>query len=453
MTRRRWIVAIVVACNPDPFAGNVSQSQFFEYHDQVREPLCPTLLSALDRHAQMIGGKIGLQLDGSRPRFRYYKFRDQMAFAGSGCPEEWGACAREDAVYSTTFFNAHEQTHDYVFRAWGGHSNGLLDEGEAVALACSPFYALGPGQKPIDVVGPLDWRDLLNLYGDSREGYGAAGFFITYLAEHYGWPSVRALHRKVPDGASAFYFAAAFAQSFPLSIDEAWSATLGTVGAPPCEKDWQCIATPIAIGESSTPDCDGLMHRSVDVSTVGGIVLSMTGVDSQLVLLSCSDSAPTPYTLEGGSLGKPATHWASLPMGTYTMVSGTPSSVTLKSEFQGSLVDKACAGATVALDPNGTTYVDFLRPRLDGSMRLAGGGRTYEVYPYNLVIAPFPGDPRALSICDDCTLASCVPVQPAGPTRVRVGDQSVVHFEGVVTLPPRSSAWGQLIFEVSSSGP
>lgn len=450
MRSRRWILAIVTACNSDPFTGDVSQSQFFEYHDQVDESLCPRLLTSLDQHAQMIGGKIGLQLD-NRSRFRYYKFRDLAAFEGSGCPQEWGACARGDAVYTTAFFDAHEQAHDYVFRAWRGVSNGLLDEGEAVALSCSPFYALGPGQKPLDVVGPLGWRDLLNLYGDSREGYAAAGFFVTYLAERYGWPSVRALHQRVPDGASAFYFAAAFAQSFPISIDDAWAAAMGAVGGRPCQKDWNCLATPMSIGDVATPDCDGQMHRSVDLAAPGGLVLSMTGDDSELMLLSCTDSAPTPYTLEGGHSGKSMTHWASLPVGTYTMVSGMPSSVTLKSEFQGPLVDKMCATApNVSLDPNGITDVDFVTPRLDGWMRVAGGGRTYDVYPYHLAIAPFPGDPGALSICDDCTLSSCVAVQFDGPTRVRIGDQSVVHFEGVVALAAPSSAWGQLIFEVPS---
>src|SRR5690242_19344003 len=38
------------------FVGTVSRSQFFEYHDEVDEPLCPTLLSMLDQHVQLIGG-------------------------------------------------------------------------------------------------------------------------------------------------------------------------------------------------------------------------------------------------------------------------------------------------------------------------------------------------------------------------------------------------------------
>jgi hypothetical protein len=123
-TKRRWalvLVALAASCSDAPFEGYVSRSRFFEYHTQVQEPLCPTLLAWLDRHAEVIGGKIGLALDPDDP-YRYYKFRDAAAFAAdsAGCPPENGACALGDAVYSSTPFHAHEQAHDYVFRAWGG---------------------------------------------------------------------------------------------------------------------------------------------------------------------------------------------------------------------------------------------------------------------------------------------------------------------------------------------
>src|SRR5262245_47710699 len=106
-----------MGCNA-PFDGRVSRSQFFEYHDQVDEALCPTLLARLDQHAQLMGGKIGLSLDSGDP-YRYYKFRDEAAFvAGAGaCADYAGGCALGDVVYSTKYFHAHEQAHDYTFRA------------------------------------------------------------------------------------------------------------------------------------------------------------------------------------------------------------------------------------------------------------------------------------------------------------------------------------------------
>src|SRR5262249_39578266 len=145
-----------------------------------------------------------------------------------------------------------------------GWSVGLLAEGEAVALSCEPFYALQPGERPRDYLrGPLDWRDLLYLYGDTSDGYAAAGFFVTYLAQHYGWQKLGELHRRAPPGITAADFEQAFAHVYAVSMDQAWSEALGVHGAPPCQKDWACMATPMAPGEHAGFDCDGEMHRSV----------------------------------------------------------------------------------------------------------------------------------------------------------------------------------------------
>jgi len=61
----------------------------------------------------------------------------------------------------------------------------------------------------------------------------------------------------------------AFAEVFPTSIDQAWSDALGAPGAAPCQRDWQCMATAMAIGDVATPDCDGELYRAVDVAAPG----------------------------------------------------------------------------------------------------------------------------------------------------------------------------------------
>lgn len=449
---RLVLLSVVASCGDEPFVGNVDDSQFFEYHNQVQEPLCPTLLSRLDQHAQMIGDKIGLTLDTDDP-YRYYKFRDAAAFAedSGGCHPENGACALGDAVYSTTYFHAHEQAHDYVFRAWSGWSNDLLVEGEAVALSCIPFYELEPGQKPVDVVGSLDWRGLMKLNGDSSEGYGAAGFFITYLAEQYGWQSVERLHRKVPRNSGVDDLEQAFAEVYPMSIDQVWADALGTAGASPCQKDWQCLSTSMAVGEIAIPDCDGEMHRNVDVDKQGGVVLSVEGDDTQLMLLPCGVSAPTSYTLKGGHAGRPATHWASLPPGSYAMfprLSPLPTSVAFQSYFRGPLVSSICDSTNpISLDRNGRTSIDLLPGGIDGWVRLEGGDQTYDVFPYDLVwndlLTAGP-----VAICDDCSGVSCTPIPYGKVTRVLISNQSVVRFRNVLSFPS-PSAWGQIVFDVT----
>src|SRR5690349_5862209 len=70
------------ACNDPPFIGTISRSQFWEYHDQVDEPLCPTLLSLLDEHTQLYASALGFRPDPGDP-FRYYRFRDQETLAAT----------------------------------------------------------------------------------------------------------------------------------------------------------------------------------------------------------------------------------------------------------------------------------------------------------------------------------------------------------------------------------
>src|SRR6266542_568912 len=443
----------------EPFDGYLSRSQFFEYHNRTDEALCPTLLSQLDQHAEVIGGKIGLVADSTDP-YRYYKFRDDADFAAQsgGCPPENGACALGDAVYSTRYFHAHEQAHDYAFRAWNGWSIGLLDEGVAVALSCEPFYALQPSQRPVDVLGFHDWRDLLNLYGDSSAGYAMAGFFVSHLAAVYGWQSVGRLHRRVPLGTGADDFEEEFARVYPVSMDTAWSEALGLAGAQACQKDWRCIATPMTVGETATPACDGEMHRSIEVGDKPAIVASLEGEETQLTLLDCALAAPPSYVLEGGHGGLRSTHWANLPRGTYAFFPGPlPARVALRSYLQQNFFADSCdRAAMVALDADAETHIDMLEGRVTGWIPLSGGGRTYEVFSHHFIWKDLSAA-TAISICDDCSAtAACVPLPYGQTTTIVIGDHAGVRLQEAIVLPPADSMWGQLVFlpeRASDAGP
>jgi hypothetical protein len=441
-------VLFLAACDASshrPFVGQVSRSQYFEYHDRVSEPLCPTLLSLLDRHAQMVGGKLGMPLDPAASPFRYYKFRDASDFATGqsdcssdlgGVPNSTPACALGDAVYAATYFHAHELAHDYVFRTWGGWSTGLLNEGEAVALSCIPTIAVQVNGRPIDAVGSTDWRSYLDIYGDSDNGYLAAGFFVTYLVEKFGWPALAALHRGVPPGTSAADFEVQFAQVYPMSMDQAWSDALHATNAAPCFKDWDCSASPLSVGETVPVDCDGAYHRSVTVGEAGGVVLSFAGGDGAGLDLvaDCTAAAPPTYFYAGQG-ASPVTHWAMLPPGTYTILPVepyAPSSVTLQGDLPSPLVGAACdSAATVQLDPQGVTFVDFAPGTYTGYLRIAGNQvPSYDVDSYAL--SALPGPASILSLCDGCGAdASCVPVED-GPNTVAIPAGAVLRFQDVL---------------------
>jgi hypothetical protein len=76
------VAAALLSCSDHrPFVGRVSYSKYFEYHDEETGPLCPGLLDLIDRHAEVIGGKIGTPLDPGGNRWRYYRFPNAQAFA------------------------------------------------------------------------------------------------------------------------------------------------------------------------------------------------------------------------------------------------------------------------------------------------------------------------------------------------------------------------------------
>jgi hypothetical protein len=431
-----------------PFAGSVSRSSYFEYHDRDPEPLCGTLLGSLDAHARLIGEKLSVGSPPADP-YRYFKFHDLNDFAANsgGCAPESGACAYGTSVYASTFFNAHEQAHAYVARAWGGPSTGLVNEGEAVALSCLPSYGAQPTDAPRDVLGNRDWRDLLYLRGVSIEGYLEAGFWITYLAKRYGWARVAELHRRVPPAISSEDFAREFASVFPLSMDRAWSEALGDATEAPCEDDWRCIARPLSIGDVINPDCDGELHRSVTIDGQAGVVLTMTGVDSEIVLRSCAQSAAPQYELLGGGTSR-TTHWASLPPGTYTMFPApAPSEVRLRSYVPSGAVSEDCtSAAVVALDPGETLYFDLLAGETNGWLRLDGGGRAYAVALNNIRWSGWPLDDGAPELCDACDSSTCAPLGASGATPAVVGAHAALHLRHAVAKPPSSTMWSQIVF-------
>ena len=436
-----------------PFVGFISRSEFFEYHNRVDEPLCPTLLSLLDEHALRIGGKIGLVPDPARP-FRYYKFSDLADFKShAGCGLDGGGCAPGDNTHSTLFFDPHELSHNYVNRAWSGGSMGLLNEGEAVALSCQPGYSAQPSDRPGQVLGDPDWRDLLMLHGNSIPGYAAAGFWMTNLARQYGWDRAQTLHRRIRSGTSAADFEREFARVYPISMDAAWSQALNTPGAPPCEDEWGCTSIPLDVGSESAPDCDGQMHRSITVIDQPGVVLSLTGAGSEMFLRNCA-TAPAPiYELVAGATAR-TTHAAVLPPGTYTLFGApAPSNVEFVSYLPSGFNAGTCASAgVISLDRAQVTYVDLLAGSGNGWIRLVGGGHTYRAQPVNLIWPGWPGSSGAPAICDSCeAAATCVPLPSGDVTSVAIPDGAVLRLTGVSAVAS-SSLYGQVMFLPDASG-
>jgi hypothetical protein len=456
-------LATLASCGDGaPFVGYVSRSDFYEYHDQVDEPLCPSLMSLLDQHARLVGGEIGLGDASARP-FRYYKFSDAQALYAS---YEAGGKAFGDYLVSSDYFQPHEQAHLYTFRTWGGWSTNWLNEGEAVALSCEPTSDPIPSTTPRALLMPSDWRD--QLYGAlfTPEGYAAAGFLVTHLAQTYGWEQIGRLHRRVPPAASQADLERAFAEVFPISMDQAWSEALDSPGAPACDRAWICLATPLALGVSTPPACDGRLHSSVTVADGdAGLVLDVADDTGITLSARCADAGAPWYPLPGTAGGMPATHWALVPPGPYTLFAGAselyvppagpaavsdgeftprakaPTAVTLRAHLTAGLVGGACASAgTISLEAAGTTYLDLVRGYDDAWIQIDGRGGTFGAAAINLIGIGAVTEPLAL--CDGCgPSATCTPL-PVSAITISTG--TVLHIQSA--YPDRPPAAGQIAF-------
>ena len=453
-----------------PFVGTVTRSQFWEYHDQVAEPLCPTLLSVLDDHTRSIGAKIGLSLEPGSP-FRYYKFRDEETFAASHRERLEGETVGT-AVQTWRPFQAHEQAHAYVFRAWGGYSTQLLYEGEAVALSCDPIMEPVAATTPRQLFGTLDWRAHLDAFSFSPDEYAAAGFFVTHLARRYGWDRVAQLHRGAPPGISQIDLERVFAEVFPISMDEAWADALDAPGAPGCDKDWICRSTPLPVGEHVQPDCDGQLHRTLTVDAdAAGIVLDVA--DDRGITLSgrCADSGAPWYPLPGTASGAPTTHWALVPAGTYSLFAGAsqsylppdepvpvtdgeftpsvpaPADILLRSSIPSGTLGPACGSPAIVLNSDAKTTIDLVHGFDDVWIGIDGGDGSFAVTAPNLFAPLAVSEP--LAICDSCGPgAACTSI----PTRsIPIGPGAYLHLQGIsVDRPP---AAGQIVFQPTLAAP
>jgi hypothetical protein len=425
--------------DPEPFVGTLLRSQHWEYHDRVEEPLCGTLLSLLDRHTREIGSRIGLDLSAPAPPFRYYKFRDEADLQSAGvCMAGSGACATGRAVYSPHYFHAHEQVHNYAYRAWSGWSAQLLDEGIAVALSCEPLRFIGPDQSPAELLGNPDWRSRIDVDAKDSAGYVAAGYLVTYLATNYGWSKLGDFHRSMPSQVDADTFAQRFASIFPVSLDEAWTQAL-SIGAQPCIKDWMCDAPLLAEGESAKAACDGQMHRSFTVTGHVGVGLSIQAGNGALTLVrNCTDPAPAQLKLAGR--GTSSMHWLDLEPGNYLIADltghGLPHGAKLEAYLPSAILAPTCESAgTIALSATDETYVHFAKGEVVGWF-VAGGGDGHAYQASTNDLDPGVDETSAVEICEVCgDTSTCTPLRDAititSPFFVRVHAQSASadHFD------------------------
>lgn len=189
-------------------------------------------------------------------------------------------------------------------------------------------------------------------------------------------------------------------------------------------------------------------------------MLSVRETGLPVTLVNCASvnsqwyELPSGFDVHGESPG--ATHWASLPQGTYAILSGLvipTGDVTLESFLSTPLLGSTCeAAGVVSLDPSAQTYIDLGAGVVDGWIHLSGGGRRYVVLGSYLSWSDGSSRAGAPLLCDDCSAtAACVALAHNQVVTLTIPDHAVVRFQHVDSGSDPAQ-WGRILV-LSPIGP
>jgi hypothetical protein len=360
-----------------PFEGLVMRSEHFEHHAEAPEITCQTVMPLLESNLSLFEKVTGLHL--TPPAFRYYQFAHYSGLQRYGCPSN---CAIDDVVYASASFDAHELIHAYLFRAFGMTSVGLLSEGLASAFACDSAQM---------VIRIADWRNLVHLaetfedldLPDITERYAAAASFVSYLFYNFGWERLAMFYRSLRRGDDATAVGRAALSAFSVDMDTLWMDSLSSGNRHVCINDWTCSSSPLVLNEPVRQECDGEIHRSIEVSEPSTVGFYAT---EPVMLWDDCLAEPGPIFVLGQTLD-PSIIWISLAAGKYnlTRISGNVSvfdplsypqdfSLRLVAQRPADFLASSCEGATtIPLDAQTKTNVRFPSTvSLSGWLRVGG---------------------------------------------------------------------------------
>jgi hypothetical protein len=322
-------------------------------------------------------------------------------------------------------FDSHELFHVYAFRASGVTTSiGLLEEGLATAFACSPVRSNGDYH-------PGDWRNFVNVAEkladlsdpDIADQYAAAGAFVAFLYYTFGWDKLALLYRSLRRGDDATALEGAVLSVYGADMDTLWQDSRTFPNKRICITDWTCWSSPVVLNEETRQECDGELHRSIELSEPSSVALFAT---HPVMLWQDCLAEPGPIFVLGQN-SFPSVTWVSLAAGSFnlTRTSGSESinprvypasfSLELTSQIPGSFLASSCEAAqAIPLDPQVETRILFpSTASLSGWVRVDGpAAAVFSVVSDQLQtdIPNYPGGALHgdTSFCDSCsTDANC----------------------------------------------
>jgi hypothetical protein len=280
MNRAAWVACgLAVACQEEPTSWKDDYAFVWhgEYvsvygYDRAMEEACGGSFAAIDTHTEAILEKFGT--DGSI----HYEYRWMSPEFWKGrCPPGAVACTASGEPWTPTVPQMHEITHAVEYVAWDNACPSILKEGLAE-------YFAGPQYHDDELPDPSMVRNTLIRAPISGAEYTAAGHFVSFLVEEFGFEAIHDLCRAVPfyssthedweraaqkilgltlDGMLAMY------ENYPLCTEQQYAA-----------RTWECAGEPdvIYMGEKMTFYVETNCANERVMGPIGGKALTIRRV-------------------------------------------------------------------------------------------------------------------------------------------------------------------------------
>lgn len=217
-------------CDPmHSFPPVVEESWPFRFHADQPIPSCAVTWS--HAHYQRWSELLGIRLEVD-------EWIDVVAVddLDGFCPSHAGGCASAGVAISYLPYHEHELIHAYALS--DGRSWRLLEEGLARMGACEGFVLSGSTDHSVDIRAIRDSDDWRALSTDERtDWYNAAGDFVGFLVQRYGWSEFFALYRNIEREDEPAVIDEAFARHFGsgyLELVDVWAAEPAMSSAERC---------------------------------------------------------------------------------------------------------------------------------------------------------------------------------------------------------------------------
>ena len=252
---------------------------------------------------------------------------------------------------------------------------------------------------------------------------------MAYLFYTFGWDKLALLYRSLRRGDDATALETAVLSVYAVDMDTLWTDSLSFPDKRICIADWTCWSSPVVLNEEERQECDGELHRAIELSEPSSVAVFAT---NPVMLWKDCLAEPGPIFVLGQN-SFPSITWISLPAGQFnlTRTSGSESidprvypegfSFKLASQVPGDLLVSSCEEApSIPLDPQMETRILFpSTDSLNGWVRLDGpSAMAFSVVSDQLQtdVPNYPGGALLgdISFCDGCSAgANCQSISTA----------------------------------------